>query len=279
MNRLISILVALLAIVYAASPLYAQEELGRKAEKKLIEHIADSYTDWHHASWNGKLSSDLLPVSVTVKVCMEKGRLTMVSLRAPLFGEVARVELDPDSIVVANKMKHTFYSRRLSEISAMVPDLTEDVQALLLGRMFAIGCGELGKSCADAVTVFPMQADSCYMVVPEVPDYLPQTVYGFATDAALRISTFAAAYGRGEADTEPSPDEVDPGFTYQPEVQLQAEVTYNSKGAIARLEAAGRGRTYTATLTAGQPEWDGKSFDRIDLSGYRRVSFRDVMRM
>lgn len=169
MNRLISILVALLAIVYAASPLYAQEELGRKAEKKLIEQIADSYTDWHHASWNGKLSSDLLPVSVTVKVCMEKGRLTMVSLRAPLFGEVARVELDPDSIVVANKMKHTFYSRRLSEISAMVPDLTEDVQALLLGRMFAIGCGELGKSCADAVTVFPMQADSCYMVVPEVP--------------------------------------------------------------------------------------------------------------
>lgn len=62
-------------------------------------------------------------------------------------------------------------------------------------------------------------------------------------------------------------------------MQLQAEVTYNSKGAIARLEAAGRGRTYTATLTAGQPEWDGKSFDRIDLSGYRRVSFRDVMRM
>jgi len=56
-------------------------------------------------------------------------------------------------------------------------------------------------------------------------------------------------------------------------------VTYNSKGAIARLEASGRGRTYTATLTVGQPEWDGKSFDRIDLSGYRRVSFRDVMRM
>lgn len=282
MNRLASLLVSLLLIIIssAGSPLHAQDDqLGRKEEKRLIERIADSYTDWQRASWSGKLSSDRLPVSVTMKVYMEKGKLTMISLRAPLFGEVARVEIDPDSLVVANKMKHTYYSRQLSEISAMAPDLTEDVQALLLGRMFAIGCGQLGKSCADAVAIFPLQADSSYMVVPDVPDYLPQVVYGFATDADLRISTFAAAYGRTEVASEPTPDNPDPGFSYEPEVQLQADITYSGKGAVARLEAIGRGQTYTATLSAGETEWDGKPFDRIDLSGYRRVAFRDVMRM
>ncbi|MDE5901975.1 MAG: DUF4292 domain-containing protein [Muribaculaceae bacterium] len=282
MNRLASLLVSLLLIIIssAGSPLHAQDDqLGRKEEKRLIERIADSYTDWQRASWSGKLSSDRLPVSVTMKVYMEKGKLTMISLRAPLFGEVARVEIDPDSLVVANKMKHTYYSRQLSEISAMAPDLTEDVQALLLGRMFAIGCGQLGKSCADAVAIFPLQADSSYMVVPDVPDYLPQVVYGFATDADLRISTFAAAYGRTEVASEPTPDNPDPGFSYEPEVQLQADITYSGKGAVARLEAIGRGQTYTATLSVGETEWDGKPFDRIDLSGYRRVAFRDVMRM
>ncbi|MDE7080381.1 MAG: DUF4292 domain-containing protein [Muribaculaceae bacterium] len=282
MNRLASLLVSLLLIIIssAGSPLHAQDDqLGRKEEKRLIERIADSYTDWQRASWSGKLSSDRLPVSVTMKVYMEKGKLTMISLRAPLFGEVARVEIDPDSLVVANKMKHTYYSRQLSEISAMAPDLTEDVQALLLGRMFAIGCGQLGKSCADAVAIFPLQADSGYMVVPDVPDYLPQVVYGFATDADLRISTFAAAYGRTEVASEPTPDNPDPGFSYEPEVQLQADITYSGKGAVARLEAIGRGQTYTATLSVGETEWDGKPFDRIDLSGYRRVAFRDVMRM
>lgn len=282
MNRLASLLVSLLLIIIssAGTPLHAQDDqLGRKEEKRLIERIAESYTDWQRASWSGKLSSDRLPVSVTMKVYMEKGKLTMISLRAPLFGEVARVEIDPDSLVVANKMKHTYYSRQLSEISAMAPDLTEDVQALLLGRMFAIGCGQLGKSCADAVAIFPLQADSSYMVVPDVPDYLPQVVYGFATDADLRISTFAAAYGRTEVASEPTPDNPDPGFSYEPEVQLQAEITYSGKGAVARLEAIGRGQTYTATLSAGETEWDGKPFDRIDLSGYRRVAFRDVMRM
>ena len=282
MNRLTSRLLSLLILfILPASilPLRAQDELTSKEEKKVIEEIANTYSDWGKAAWSGRLSADILPVSVTMKVYMEKGKLTLISLRAPLFGEVGRIEIDNDSVLVVNKMKRRYYSRSIEHVAEKAPDFAADMQALLLGRMFVIGEGQLRKKSADSVDVFPTADEGCYMVVPIVPDYLPQVVYGFATDPDYRMATFASAYGRMPV-AEETPDNPDPGFSYEPKVQLQAQITYrdNDKGAVAHIEAGYSGHNYTATLTTDPIEWGAAGFDRISVEGYTRVAFKEVIR-
>lgn len=280
MNKTIIRLMMLMlsVMLFPAAGATAQNPIKGKDAAHIIESISDGYKNWSRAAWSGKLSTDMLPLSATMKVYMEKGKLTLISVRAPFVGEVGRVEIDPGSVLIVNKMKHCYYRRSIADISQMSPDLTEDIQALLLGRMFVVGQGELSKKSADRVSIFPASGEGCYMILPDVPDYLSQVVYGFSTDADNRLATFVAAYGR-EAVAVEQDDEVDPGFTFEPEVQLQAEIRYrNGKGAVADIQASMHGHTYTATLTADDIEWGGKGFSRIDVSGYKSTSFRQVLK-
>ena len=265
-------LIGLFSVVTAA----AQDAIPGKEKKEIIEEISKDYKNWHRAAWSGKLSTDMLPVSATLKVFMEKDKLTMISVRAPFVGEVARIEADKDSILVVNKMKKRYYTHPLAELSQMVPDLTEDLQSLLLGRMFVVGSGQLDKHDTDKVTVFPTDSENCYMLLPDVPDYLPQVLYGFAGDAEGRMSTFVCAYGR--ADAPGCDDTIDPDFQYEPKAQVQAEISYRNKGSIADLQCLFSGRPYNATLTVDEIEWGAKGFDRINVSGYTKVGFKEVLK-
>ncbi|MDE6011072.1 MAG: DUF4292 domain-containing protein [Muribaculaceae bacterium] len=273
-TRLLLFLLLILTPLLSAS---AQDAVTGKEEKQLIETLTEGYKNWNKAGWSGKLSADILPVSATLKVYMEKGKLTLISIRAPFLGEVGRIEADTDSVVVINKMKRRYYSRQTEDLSRMVPDLTEDFQSLLLGRMFVVGEGELDKKAAGSVTIFPASDEGCFMIVPDVPDYLPETLYGFSTDTAGRLATFVCAYGRqavGVGENEP----LDPGFQYAPEAQLQAEISYPGDTARAAISASFKGCTYDALITCDGVEYGAKGFDRLNLSGYRRCGLREVLR-
>lgn len=270
------ILIFLLCLL-GVSEAIAQDAIAGKERKEIVEEIAKDYKNWNRAAWTGRLTTDLLPVSATLKVYMEKGHLTLVSVRAPLVGEVARIEMDSDSLLVVNKMKKRYYSKPLRDLSQMVPDLTEDVQTLFLGRMFVIGSGQLGKRDADDVTIFPTGTENCYMLLPTAPDYLPQVVYGFASDPEHRLATFVCAYGRADAPADDSV--IDPDFQYEPKAQAQAEIAYRSKGAVAELQCLFNSKQYNATLTVDDIEWGARGFDRINISGYTKVEFKDVLKM
>ncbi len=266
-----------LILLMSVLTLDAQDAVGRKQEKMIVEQVTENYKNWGRASWSGKLSADILPVSATLKVFMERNKLTLISVRAPFLGEVARIEVDKDSVLIVNKFKKRYYSRPIAEISQMVPDLTEDLQSLLLGRMFVVGSGQLDKGDADKVNVFPTASEDCYMIVPDVPEYLPEVLYGFATDPHNRMATFVCAYGRADSSTDTG--EIDADSQYEPEVQVQADITYRSKGVTAYLQALFRSKSYNAAITADEIEWGGKGFDRINIEGYARVSFKDVMKI
>lgn len=273
-KRYITVFLMCLAIIPA---LRAQDAVTGKEERKVIETITDTYRNWNKAIWSGRLSTDMLPVSATLKVYMERGKLLLISVRAPLLGEVARVEADRERILIVNKLKKCYYERTIEEMAQLAPDLLDDMQSLLLGRMFVVGKGQLDKRDADSVNIFPSNGEGCYMVLPTVPDWLPQVLYGFATDADSRMETFVCAYGRSDA---PQSDEtLDPDFQYEPEFQAQAEISYRDDGvAVVSLQTLLKGKAYTGLLSVEPIEWGGKGFDRISTDGYRRVSLRDVVR-
>lgn len=264
-------------VITAVIPVLSKDKDADALCQEVVEAVTADYKEWNKAGWTGKLSTDMLPVSATMKVYMERGKLTMISLRAPLFGEVARIEVDADSILMVNKMKKRYYSKSLKEYSAVAPDLNEDLQALLLGRMFVIGSGELNKECASQVVVFPDNDSGTFMIVPEVPDYLPDVLYGFGTNADAKMAAFVCAYGRADK-TGNANDPLDPELQYEPEIQAQAEITYRGNRATADLQLLFKGRSFNATLTADGVECGAKGFDRINVKGYTKTGLSQILK-
>lgn len=272
-KRLLAALAMSLTLITGMS---AQDAVSGKEKKDIIESLTSGYKNWNRASWSGKLSADILPVSATLKVYMERGKLTLISVRVPFFGEVARVEADTEEILIVNKIKKRYYRRSLTEISKAAPDFAEDLQSLLLGRMFVIGEGQLNKRYADQVSVFPAEREGYYMIVPDIPDYLPQTLYGFASDPEKRLSTFVCAFGRADSSSQ---EALDPDFQYEPKMQAQADVEYFDRGASAQLQALFKGKSYSGVLEVDEIEWGAKGFSRINVDGYKSVSLHDVLRL
>ncbi len=227
-----------------------------------------------------------------MKVAMERGKLTLISLRAPFLGEVARIEVDEQNLLIVNKFKKRYYRKSMADLGRMAPDFQSDLQAMLLGRIFILGDGQLERADAAKLDIFPMGADQGYMLVPGLPDDIESVVYGFLVSPQYMLSRMVVAYGRQQTTTElTATEEVASNGTaieeraaeessFEPLAQLQADFAYPEKGgARINLEGSYGSRTYTATVTADKVQWGAKMFDRIDVAGYQNVSFREVIKL
>ena len=105
--------------------------------------------EWKELSMKGKLSFDGLPLQPTVKLYMERGVSVIVSARAPIIGEVARIEMSKDSITFINKHSRKFMSINLQLYSQKYPGIMSDIQDVLLGQVAFPGYGRLNKELAD----------------------------------------------------------------------------------------------------------------------------------
>lgn len=85
---------------------------------------------------------DGLPVSPTVKIYMKRGETVILSARAPIFGEVARLEVCPDSATFINK--HTkILVARYQQRHTLASRIIADLQELLLGNLYLPGHGPM----------------------------------------------------------------------------------------------------------------------------------------
>lgn len=104
--------------------------------------VADS-TAWQELSMQGKLSMDGLPVSPAVKIYMKRGETVILSARAPIFGEVVRMEVCPDSATFINKHAKKYWSHDIRDAVRKHPGIITDLQELLLGNLYIPGHGPL----------------------------------------------------------------------------------------------------------------------------------------
>ena len=122
----------------------------------VVDSITASYdSEWKELSMQGKLSFDGLAIRPNVKIYMRRGESIILSARAPIFGEVARVEISPDSITCINKHSRLYFS---SPHDSIAPGLIADMQDIMLGQVALPGVGRITDEIAS---------DSEWIDIPE----------------------------------------------------------------------------------------------------------------
>lgn len=119
----------------------------------LLGNLGINYPSWETCRLNGKLRAPGLPVSPTLQVYMEREKSIVISARAPLVGEVMRIELDKDSLLAINRLKKTYCMESAENLHEIYPTVCGELQSLLLGRIIVPGAGELSEKNISRVTV------------------------------------------------------------------------------------------------------------------------------
>lgn len=133
----------LLTIIGWLTPMHAQ------VREEALDSILPKYHAWGAAELSVKLHTAGLPLSPTLKIYMKKGTDIDISVRASFLGEVGRLTLSNDSILAVNKMKKVYVCESLSGIKYDYPDIIDNIQSFLLGRVIVMKAGELAARNAD----------------------------------------------------------------------------------------------------------------------------------
>lgn len=238
------------------------EPIGSCEKMAIVESIAEGYTPWKEISMSGKLSSSLLPISPSVKIYMEKGKLVVISVSAPLIGEAARIEIDNQQALVVNEISNTYITLSGDQIESVCPGGLEVLQNLILGRITILGSGELTKKDADKLEIYEvLQGD--LLVLPNQDLENASYVYMYYVNPeTLTLDRFVVMAEEGIGN-------VDVSYVWGNKdmiMNFESEISY--------------GRPLQAVLKLNNPDTSVKRISRIELgSKYRKVGFRDILKM
>lgn len=241
--------------------LSAQEmqQLDRNSVCEVMTLVGDRQTPWDRVQLSGKLKSDPLPISPTLKVYMENSNRIDISIRAPFLGEVGRLQADRDTIVVVNKMKKTYWSASMAELSDKFPGGLELIQSVLLGRMMIFGEGVAGPDMGSQLTVYPDGEDG-WLIMPKTKFQPKGARYGYV----------AGPEGETEAlivEREGSDDYLQVDYDWKKSFKYDL-----------LLQAAFGNKNLEATMSFDTPNWDPLPMAPIAVdSKYRRVEMREFL--
>ncbi|MDE5843545.1 MAG: hypothetical protein K2H35_07420 [Muribaculaceae bacterium] len=263
----------LMALLFAA-PVYSQTELTGKKAEQAVAAITKDYKNWRSAAWSAKVKADMLPVSVTMKTWMLRDSLTLISLRAPLVGEVARIEIDNRNINVINKFKKCYTRINLAAYGSASACVHSNLQDILMGRATIIGSGALSKSNYKDTGIF-LFGDEQYLITCELPEEYGAIDYGYAVDRNGRILEMMAV--KGKPHTAPAPSGMQSAVE-EISAEASARVAYSGNVADAAINVTVNGKAMSVGLEGMKIEMGASGFQRLDLRGYREAGLSDVMK-
>ena len=268
-------IIGLVGVLFFAGSVYGAGKKGNdvvEVEEVVTAEVEDSveyelewpeYSPWEVVTLEGKLKMQGLPLSPTVKVFMKKDELVTISLRAPFVGEVGRLDLTPDKLLVVNKMNKTYVEEDITGhgiIGGKVLSL-RDVQDLLLGRFFLPGFDVSTEDLEELVEVF--YEDNQFNVIPKGKAEIEGVKYGFAVDREFNPLLLV----------------VMPGEATGRDIEVSAEYKRKLSGYdIVFAYSEGEGML-EMTFEFKAPEWKGQAAKAQELGGkYRRVGLEEFMR-
>lgn len=247
-NIFIALVVALTAILPVSA---------RTSPDPVLEDIVNSYMPWHSAEFNGRLKYDKLPLSPTIKMYMVRDSLLQISVRAPLMGEVGRLNLTKDEITVVNKLKRVYCKEPTQKLLDIYPGVIGDLQSLFLARVVLLGEGEMNR---DNAVRFEVEEDreGGWMLIPETGEQVVKFNYGYIVSGNGRTSAFVAAM---------------PG-----EATLELKYGYRNRGEQIDIEFERKEKKIKAQLDFTSVKWGGSELPALRLGNYQQVSVKDFMR-
>lgn len=136
-------------------------------------------------------------ISLSGTAIFDRGRSLTISLRFPIIGEVAAVQLTADSVIAIDKVSKNFVAEPLSGVLAGYPVTVADIQDLLLGRPFLIGSSDPISKTISKFDLEPSSTGrSAWLMIPKShPDAIE---YGFSLDDMFRLVAMVVKAGSRE---------------------------------------------------------------------------------
>lgn len=256
MNKL-RLLIFSLLFTLVCSFSYAKTVEEQEAER-FLQSVADTYTPWQRVSLKGKVRIEGVPVALTLKVYMERSRSIIMSLSAPLLGEVGRLEATPDSLLMVNKRGKKYARENLATRLADFGASLSDVQDLLLGRVFVIGSGTLCAGNIPLVEAIAGQQTGTQLVMPRRQD--ERAAYGFTLMEDGRILRAVA-------------------FTPDERYLAEAEYAYSERDTAIELDLKLGKKIYPVSFTLGTPEFQPSPLQPAVISRkWQRVTLSQLIK-
>lgn len=239
------------------SRLMTMEEVAVAADSIMANYDAD----WSDLSMQGKLTFDGLPMSVSVKVYMKRGEAVILSARAPFLGEVARVEVNQDSIMLINKHSRTYNVQPLDGLDVDRKAYLNDLQDILLGQVAFPGYGRLTAENAFLPQWIALPTGEA-LIYPSSDLQTQGTEYGFVMDSgAWQLSSFVL-------------------MLQQTGVVIETKYLYGDKGWTLGLEINLPKKKLQGEVQLSYPEYEGVAPMEFTVIGgkYRKVDFKQLMK-
>lgn len=233
-------------------------ELDNKSSKEFIKKISSSYNSWKSVEINGKMNLESLFISPSVKIYMKKGEEVFITVRA-FIGEAARLEIDRDSILIVNRMKHTYCKESLESITQITTITINDIQDIFLGRLFIAGRGTLNEKLLSYIKIYAVH-EGGWLAVPKRETENDLVDYGFVVNSDYKLQELMV----------------------RPEIiNSLGEISYEYKKKQTFLDFTVKhnDRNFGFGLSLDQPKWEVKPFERITFnSKYKRLGISDFLK-
>ena len=258
--RIIRLVALIAGVMFSMGMVQAQTPLDADMRHAVVDSIISPWNDWEQVTINGKLKMAGLPVTPSVKICMQRDSSIYISLRAPFVGEVGRAEITDSTALVVNKMKKVYVEESLEKVFSFYPGGISDLQNLFLGRVALPGLGQLSHDIEEGLEIYS-ENDSTYSMVVTEENSIPGVNYGYVFDSgywpvALLVLPVAT-----------------------PDVAVTIAYEYFENGYDMSFLYQSEKKNIKATLEFDEPDWEGRPFDRIKLnSKYKRVELKDFLK-
>lgn len=232
--------------------------LTASAEDFDINRVLNYYPDWQRVEFNGKARYEKLPVSLTVKMYMERDSLLQISVRAPLLGEMVRIEADAKSIVMVNKRKRTYCSESMEGLNQLYPGGLADLQSLFMARVIVFGAGELSLQNYSLFETVE-NGEGGWLLFPDDDSSLGPVEYGWSLYPSGRTQALIVGLPQKEINVEV-------GYEYKNRgMQMNFDINVKGKKEAAALE-------FTSVTYGGHP------MTATNIANYTRVPIKDFLK-
>lgn len=221
--------------------------------------IANYDSDWNELAMQGKLNFDGLPMAVSVKLYMKRGEAIILSARAPFFGEVARVEICQDSIVLVNKHSRTYNVQSFAGLNVDSKAYLSDLQDVLLGQVAFPGHGRLTPEIAPLSQWLALPTEE-NLIYPSPELQVADTEYGFVMDPIWQLQSFLLMLKKTG-------------------VVIETKYKYAENGWTLGIEISLPKKKLKGEAQLSYPEYNPAPLEFTELGPkYRKVDFKELMK-
>lgn len=246
---------------------------GDKGDKDVVsevvlQELADSYQAWNTYSSSGKISiSGAMSFSTSMQLSMVRDKCISMSIRPILGIEVAKVFINTDSAVVVNKLQKVYTSIKLKDLAHILPVDINDIQDIILARVFSINNGTLNSDNIKQFTVSHDGRNNGLLITPR--NNSNKFSYEFSLNENKQVALLSV-YPTGSAKqyTAIYSNHVSSGIGCEAE-NINIDTTIKDKELSLGLY-----------MNSSRTKWDSNVEESISINkSYRKVSVMEFLTM